>query len=78
MSKKIEETNANTTGTGKTPKIPKDTLFCIKRNKDGSYALILDEEMSAIDYLCMLNLIQCFLEEQTTPAEDLDLYPLKC
>ena len=79
MSKKIEETNANTTGTGKTPKIPKDTLFCIKRSKDGSFLVILDKEMPAIEYLCVLSTIQAFLDEQTTPvSEELDLYPLKC
>ena len=79
MSKKHEETNANTTGTGKTPKISKDTLFCIKRNKDGTYAVFLDEEMPAVDYFCVLNILESFLDEKTTPvSEDLDLYPLKC
>jgi hypothetical protein len=79
MSKKIEETIANTTGTGKAPRVPKDTLFCIKRDKNDGYIVIFDEEMPCVDYFCVLNIIQGFLDERTTPAsEELDTYPLKC
>ncbi len=74
--KKNEETNVNVTKKKQSSRIPKDTLFCIKRNKEGGYFVMMDSEMSGTDFFSVLSIMEAVLDEYNEPEPVLERYPL--
>ena len=74
--KKNEETKVNVPNSNQTFSIPKDTLFCIKRNKDGSYIVVMDPEISGVDFFSVLGIMEAIIDEYNKSVQKPERYPL--
>ena len=74
--KKNEETKVSVPNTEQAFSIPKDTLFCIKRNKDGNYIVVMDPEISGIDFFSVLGIMEAIIDEYNESVQKPERYPL--